>query len=386
MSGDLPRIADAVVVGGGIVGTAIARQLARDGVDTVLVERGAFGGAVSGASLACLGTHMHSLEELEVLVESCALWRSLSEELGNPFEYNRSGQLRFILREEDIPVAQRWIDGERAYGLDPELLSPEAVREKEPLLTGPIAAASYSPGDATVNPFLAVRALLRDGRDAGLAAFANTAVTGLEMNGDSVADILTDKGKIAASHVILAAGPWSGRLAEHAGLSLPLVPRQAQCVASVRQPPSIRMVVGACESAGGVESGYTQIQQAASGQILFNTVTAPVATQPGAEDRVNEVPLGFVRDSIRMLTTLFPSLSDILMLRSWVRFEAVTPDDRFLAGPLPRQGLIAAAGDNGTGFCRAPVLGRLVSRVVRGEAARPADALYAPSRFTELRA
>lgn len=382
----MPRTADAVVVGGGIVGTAIARQLARDGVDAVLVERKAFGGAVSGASLACLGTHMHSLDELEVLVESCALWRSISDELGDPFEYNRCGQLRFILREEDLPVAQRWIDGERAFGLDPELLSPEAVRDKEPLLTGPIVAASHSPGDATVNPFLAVRALLRDGGNAGLKAFANTAVTGLQMDGDRVAGVQTERGSIATGNVILAAGPWSGQLARHADLDLPLVPRQAQCVASVRQPPSIRTVVGACESAGGVESGYTQIQQAASGQILFNMVTAPAATRPGAEDRINEAPIGFVRDSIRTLTMLFPSLSEILMLRSWVRFEAVTPDDRFLAGRLPRRGLIAAAGDNGTGFCRAPVLGRLISRIVRGEAAMPADTLYAPSRFAELRA
>jgi glycine/D-amino acid oxidase-like deaminating enzyme len=145
-------------------------------------------------------------------------------------------------------------------------------------------------------------------------------------------------------------------------------------------------VVGACERAGGVESGYTQIQQAASGQVLFNTVTAVPVNRPGDEDRINEVPLGFVRDSIRMLTTLFPSLRDISMLRSWVRFEAVTPDDRFLAGRLPREGLLIASGDNGTGFCRSPFLAKLVSRIVRGVEADPSDTLYAPSRFAGLKA
>jgi glycine/D-amino acid oxidase-like deaminating enzyme len=386
VSDALPKLADAIVVGGGIVGAAVARQLAKDGVDTVLLEDRAFGGAVSGASLACLGTHMHNLDELAVLVEACGLWRDIAEELGNPFEYNRSGQLRFILHPEDVVVAQRWIDGERAFGLPPELLTPEEVREVEPLLTGPIHAASWSPGDATVNPFLAVRAFVADGRSAGVRALANTGVKALLTDGDKVTGVETARGRIAAGHTILAAGPWSANLSEGIGLKLPIVPRQAQCLASTRQPRSIRTVVGACERAGGVESGYTQIQQAASGQVLFNTVTAAPVNRPGDEDRINEVPLGFVRDSIRMLTTLFPSLRDISMLRSWVRFEAVTPDDRFLAGRLPREGLLIASGDNGTGFCRSPFLAKLVSRIVRGVEADPSDTLYAPSRFAGLKA
>jgi len=382
----LPTTADVVVVGGGVVGAAVARQLARDGLSTVLVEARAFGGAVSGASLACLGTHMHNLAELDVLVEACALWRDLAEILPEPFEYRRSGQLRFVLREEDVAVARRWVEAERARGLPPELLSPAAVREIEPLLTGPILAASWSPGDATVNPFLAVRAFLADGRRHGLAAFPATPVTRLLADGDRVTGIETPHGSVAAGHTVLAAGPWSARLAATVGVRLPIVPRQAQCLASVRQPPRIRTVVGACESAGGVESGYTQIQQAASGQILFNTVVAPAGTPPEALDRMNEVPLRFVRDSIRTLVTLFPSLADVPMLRSWVRFEGVTPDDLFLAGRLPRDGLAIAAGDNGTGFCRAPYLARLVARLIHGAPAAPGDRPYDPARFAVLAA
>lgn len=380
MSETLPRTADAVVIGGGIVGVAVARQLAKDGLKTVLVEAKAFGGAVSGASLACLGTHMHGFDEIPILIEACGLWRDLSEELGNSFEYNRSGQLRFILKPEDVAIAERWIAGETARGLGPKLLSPEDVRNIEPLLTGPIHAATWAPDSATVNPFLALRALLADAKRAGVAAFADMPVTRLILEGDRVTGVSTAKGDIAAAVTVLAAGPWTARIARTAGLAVPITARQAQCLASVRQPPSIRMVIGACESAGGVESGYTQIQQAASGQILFNTVMAPQKTPADAENRINEAPRRFVRDSIAMLTTLFPSLAKILMLRSWVRFEGVTPDDRFMAGKL-RDGLLIAAGDNGTGFTRAPFLGRLVSRAARGEAAGLHDGVYDPLRF-----
>jgi sarcosine oxidase subunit beta len=138
-------------------------------------------------------------------------------------------------------------------------------------------------------------------------------------------------------------------------------------------------VIGACESAGGVEVGYTQIQQAASGQILFNTVTAGGLTEPGAEDEAREAPARFVVDSIRMLVHLFPSLAGLDLLRSWARFEAVTPDGRFLVGPAGPDGLVLAAGDNGSGFCRAPLIGRIVTDVLTRGAAVPV--MYRPDRF-----
>ena len=75
--------------------------------------------------------------------------------------------------------------------------------------------------------------------------------------------------------------PGPAPLAATVGVSLPIVPRKAQCLATTRQPPRIRTVVGACKSDGGVDAGYTQIQQARSGQILFNTVLAGGIAEAG---------------------------------------------------------------------------------------------------------
>lgn len=386
MTLQLPDTADAIVVGGGIMGAMVARQLAIDGLKPVLLERGAFGGAVSSASLACIGTHMHHLDEVPALIETSRMWAGLAEQLGNPFEYERCGQLRFILHEEDIEVAQRWVTAEQGFGLRPELLSPEEVQEVEPLLTGPIFGASFSPDDATVNPFLAVRALLSDACMHGALAFHSTPVVEITHDGKAVTGVATTHGRISAPIVVLASGPWARSVAATAGVTIPIAPRQAQCLASTRQSPMLRTVIGACESAGGVENGYTQIQQTQSGQILFNTVISPDATNPGTKNIINEVPLRFVQDSIRTLGKLFPSLSTIPLLRSWVRFEAVTPDDRFLAGELGMPGLYIAAGDNGSGFCRAPYMANLVSALIREVDAGPFAELYTPSRFGEMSA
>jgi sarcosine oxidase subunit beta len=374
------RRPDVVVVGGGIVGVCVASALVAEGCAVRLIERGPFGGAVTGASLACLGTHMHDLAELPLLIEATRLWADLAARLPD-MEYRRCGQLRFILDEADVAVAERWIAGERAAGLSPSLLDPTAVRDVEPLLTGAIVGASWSPDDATVNPFLAVRRILSEAVRGGLDARPHTTVTQLLESGGRIRGVATSDGPVEADRVVIAAGPWATRLLAGAGVTIPIAPRQAQCLASLRQPPRIRRVVGACESAGGVEVGYTQIQQAASGQILFNTVVAGGLTEPGAEDERRQAPAGFVVDSIRMLVRLFPSLAGLDLLRSWARFEAVTPDGHFLVGPAGPDGLVIAAGDNGSGYCRAPLLGRIVAdHLLRGT---PVPSLYRAGRFTE---
>jgi D-hydroxyproline dehydrogenase subunit beta len=299
------------------------------------------------------------------------------------FEYDRCGQLRFIDTEGELRVAQRWIALERSCGLQPDILEPAAVRAIEPALQGPILAATWSADDAVVNPFLAVRRLLREAQENGAILQANLAVCGIELAGDRITGIRTDRGILTADIVVLASGPWTAPLAGSLGLSLPIVPRKAQCLATTRQPPRIRRVVGACKSEGGVDAGYTQIQQARSGQILFNTVLAGgVAAAAGDPNRIPEVDRIFVRDSVATLLRLFPTLASVELLRSWVRYEAVTPDDRFIAGPAGPQGFFLAAGDGGVGFIRAPGLGRMIADAVAEREAPFRIDLYHPARFT----
>ncbi len=372
--------ADVLVVGAGVVGAAVAAELAGCGHDVTVVEQGVPGGAVSGASLACIGTHMIDSAELPLLIRACRAWRELADDAGG-FEYDGCGQLRFILRGEDLGVARTWIAAERAAGLDVELLDPAGIREVEPLLAGPVAAATWSPGDAVVNPFLAVRALLDRARGRGARLKAGCRVETLVERGGRVTGVVAGGETLTAGHVVLAAGPWTARLAATLGLRLAIRPRKAQCLATVRMPPVIRRVVGACEGAGGVEAGYTQIQQARSGQVLFNTVLEGGLAADGAQDHAGEVDAPFVRNSTRMLLDLFPGLAHANLLRSWVRHEAVTPDGRFLVGPAGPEGLWIAAGDCGTGFVRAPAIARLIAAMVAGGEPEFDASIYAPDRF-----
>ena len=372
---------DAIVVGGGIVGVAVASALQRGGRSTILLEKGGLGEAVTGASLACIGAHMIARNEIPALKWACEAWKRIDESTGRQMEYRRCGQLRFIRDDLEEKAARRWVSLERAHGLPSRLVDRREARDIEPLLTGPIRAATFSPHDAIVNPFLAVRVLVKAAVARGLSVRTGAPVDSLIERGGRIVGVATERDRIESPLVVLAAGPWTARIAATIGLALPISPRRAQCLATTALPPTIRTVVGACETEGGVAAGYTQIQQAASGQVLFNTVLGSEPERDAGPDRPGQPSPAFVRNSISTLIRLFPRLAHVSLLRSWVRYEAVTPDDAFIAGPTGPEGLWTAAGDGGTGFLRAPAIARLVADGVDGRSPPFPTTPYAPDRF-----
>ncbi len=370
-----------VVVGAGIVGAAVASALARRGHAVHVLEQGDPGSAVSGGSLACIGAHMIDVDELPALQWAATAWAHFNDATGDALEYRRCGQLRFLEHAGERAAAARAIAAERRHGLASVLLEPDAVRAREPALEGPIEAATWSPESCMVNPFLAVRAYVVDARAHGAIVRSRARVDALETAGERVVAVRVGDERVACDAVVLAAGPWTARIAATAGVALPIVPRKAQCLATVAQPPTIRAIIGACKAEGGVDAGYTQIQQADSGQILFNTVLAGGTSAAGGLDATPEVDRAFVRDSVAMLVRLFPRVREVELLRSWVRYEAVTPDDRFLVGGAGLAGLFVAAGDGGTGFTRAPAIGRIIADLLDGGTTPFRTDLYDPMRF-----
>jgi glycine/D-amino acid oxidase-like deaminating enzyme len=373
---------DVVVIGAGIVGCATAYFMAKAGLRVTLVEKGDIGGAVSGASLACVGGHMVSREELPLLLAARALWQDLATEFDVDMEYRRCGQLRFVAQDADLDVARGWIEAEQAAGATVAMLTPPEVRAIVPALQGEIFGATWSSHDAVVNPFLACRAFATAAGKLGVRVLTHTEATAVKIERGRVTAVVTREGALPTAWVVNASGPWAARVAHTIGIEVPIRPRKAQCLATVAMPPTIPCVIGACESAGGIEAGYTQIQQAKSGQVLFNTVLGGTLRQEGEQDRVPSVDHDFVIDSVRTLLWLFPALAQVDLLRSWVRYEAVTPDDRFIVGPVPdAEGFLMAAGDCGTGFTRAPMIGRLLAELVtEGRPSMPID-LYSTERF-----
>lgn len=381
----LPTTIDCTIIGGGIVGVATAYELARAGIRSLVLESGAIGSGVSGASLAALAAHaLARVEDLPVITAAGRRWAELEAEIGDSFEYRRQGQLRLINDVDDIDRFAALVAEHQALGAPLELLDQATLRTLVPTL-GPTAAmaAAYSPDDASVNALRAVNALSIAAARAGAIIASGCHVTDLTSTGSGGVIVSTGAGKISSDWVVLATGPWTNAVLEPLGVNLPLEARRARCAVTEPLPALLAPIISGVETGAGlgIGEGYFQIQQTQSGHLLFNTVVDS-ALDDTTELHHQSVDESFMVASSRTLARLLPATGTARFLRSWAAVEAWTPDRRFLCGPLESHPqVIIAAGDSGSGFLRAPLLGGLVRDALLGRAPGPEVAMFAPDRF-----
>ena len=203
----LPRHADIVIIGAGVIGAAVAYYLGKEKIRAVVLEKAQVGSGSSGACEGLLllqskkpGTH------LEMAVESLRRFQTLSRELENPIEFENKGGLVVIESEEELAAMQQFVEKQKKHGVDISLLSQAQARQTEPALSEKIVGATFSPRDSQVNPILLTRAFLHAAQKTGTTVFADTPVRGIESAHGRVAAVLTDKGRVATGVVVNATG------------------------------------------------------------------------------------------------------------------------------------------------------------------------------------
>jgi glycine/D-amino acid oxidase-like deaminating enzyme len=384
---DLPRRVECVVVGGGIVGAATALELRRAGVGVLLLEHGELGSGVTGASLAALAQHaLARIDDLPVILAAGRRWATLADELEVGFDYRRQGQLRLIADPEEVPRFAALVEEHRALGSPLELLDESALRTLEPGL-GPDAAcaAVLSPLDASVQALRAVHAVVDAARALGADVRCGVTVEAIRESAAAV-ELRTSSGVVGADHVVIAAGPWTADIVAPLGVELPLEARRARCAITDRLPPLLARIASGVEVGGGlgIGEGYFQLQQAPTGQFLFNTVVDGAIGEPDGWWGP-EVDEAFLIASARTLARVVPAVRGARLLRSWAAVEAWTPDRRFLCGPLDgHPHVLVAAGDSGSGFLRAPLLGALIADALLDRPSEVDRAQFAPDRFAAV--
>jgi sarcosine oxidase, subunit beta len=388
----------AVVVGGGVVGCATALELAERGFAVTLVEANGIASGVSGGSLAALTRHLAAdPEDVPFISESVDRWGVLAETLrhrtGIDVEHEVSGQLSLVeagtpeRAAEAIASVRETVERERKAGLEVELVNPGRARTLVPALAGSrVVGATWCPGDAKINALLACRALAHAAARAGVRVRTGERVLELTPVRGRWA-LRTSRGSLPADVVVVAAGPWTAQLVAPIDPRLrdAIAPKRAQCCVTDALPPLIGPVVASISV--GISTGYTQLHQTRSGQVMFNTVTHtedPRLADGRLDDRVDH---DFLVTSARTLVDLFPALARARLLRSWASCEGWTADRRFLIGQVgPQEALFVAAGDSGVGFLQAPMVARAVGCLVTGEECGHDLTRYSPLRALEVAA
>jgi len=361
------------IIGGGIIGSLTAWRLKQLGMQPVIIERGRMGceSSWAGAGILCpIQPWLYPDDFSHLVNASLAMYPELQQELtslsGISPEWLQSGLMVPFFPDDKVNHKQAALDWSQRFQWPVAELDAEQVHHHEPLLAGDTTGALVWPDVAQVrNPRLlaAVHTVLQQQQ---IEVIEQAEVTGLIEVADQVAGVeLADGRSIHADAVLLAAGSWSGRLAEAIGISLPVQPVKGQIVLLQSEPGSLRHIVKH-------ESAYFVPRN--DGHILVGASMEMVGFKAG--NTVVEV-----QTMLNALTRLLPGLGAASIERQWMGFRPGTPDGLPFLGPVPgRHGLWVASGHYRNGVALAPITAHIISRWMNGEPPELDMSCFLPGR------
>jgi sarcosine oxidase subunit beta len=351
------KVADIVVIGAGIVGSATAYYLAKAGIDVTLIDR-RIPIASGAATQACAGGVRQQgrvAVEMPLAIYSIDLWTDLGADLESDLDYRQNGMTVVTDDENLIPLLTDRVKQEQSLGLDIKLIQGSELQNLIPGLSPRILAGSYCPTDGHADPMRTNNAFIVAAQRLGAHIRWQCPSEGFVIENDRVTAVKTPQENIHCRYAILAAGYWSRAIAAAAGLNLPFQAFPLQMMVSARRPHVLEQVLGWMGhgiSLKQVPSGGFVIGGGWPG--LGNPETYQTHLMPGS-----------MAKSAQTTVELFPSLSGIPVVRAWVGIEAFCEDEMQIIGPVHYpEGLIMAAGFSGHGFAIGPGVGSLLAEYV----------------------
>jgi sarcosine oxidase subunit beta len=361
--------ADAVVVGGGILGATTAYELAMGGMDVLLLEAGEFGGQSTGRSAAIVRCHYSNPQVVRMAVHSREQLRRLPLLLECDPVYIRSGWL-FLVNEQDAEAAVALAEMQEDEGVDN--LDVDDLDDYVPGIdpTG-IAYALYEPDSGFADPVATTNAYIAAGRHVGVIAYDHTPVQSIELEGGRVTGVRAGADLYAADNVVLAAGPWTLGLASAIGLDLPLeITREQDVVFATGPVPTVP-----CAVSSQIDRIYMRPAPEHGDNHLLVGRGFPKEYEHVDPDRYDEsVDASFEDDVYKRVSRRVPRLADMIAVGGRVGLYDVSPDWHPILGAVDGyDGLFLATGGSGHCFKLGPAIGELVASAVLGSRQAFAD-------------
>jgi len=404
----LPRQADVVVIGGGIIGASTALSLAERGISVALCEKGHIGGEQSSRNWGWCRKMGRDPAEIPLAIESLLLWEEMNARTGAETGFRRTGIVYLCERDRDVGKHEAWLAAARDFQIDSRVIDAAEIDRLVPGSSRRWPGALYTPSDGVAEPEKATAAMANAAAARGAAIVEGCAARGIETVGGAVSGVVTEQGRIGCSQAVLAGGAWSSLFCGNLGIRFPQlkVLGSAMRTAPFAGPAP---AVGASNFAfrTRADGGYTIAQRNANiAQIVPDSFRYLADFLPGLVRQWHElrlrigrsfieewqvprrwaldsvtpfervrvldpVPSGRVlREGLNNLQQAFPGFAGMQVVETWAGLIDVTPDAVPVISAVDAlPGFHIASGFSGHGFGIGPAAGHLMADLVTG--ARP---------------
>jgi glycine cleavage system T protein len=360
----VPSQAGVVIIGGGIVGCSVAYHLAKRGcTDVLLLERRALTCGTTWHAAGLVG-QLRATHNLTRLAQyTTQLYEGLERETGQATGFKQVGSIAVASHQARFEELKRGASMARSFGLDVQIISADAARERWPLLaTEDLVGAVFLPKDGKTNPVDTTQALAKGARRAGVRILENLAVSAIRVAEGRVAGVLTEHGELSTNVVVNCAGMWAREVGGWANVSVPL--HAAEHFYIVTEPiagldPSLPILrdADACsyfkEDTGKLLVGWFEPKAKPWGELGIPASFA-FDQLPADLDHIEPLFAAAVRR--------VPILESAGIQVFFNGPESFTPDDRYLLGESPETcGLFVAAGFNSIGIQSAGGAGKVLA-------------------------
>ena len=422
-SAPLPERADVVVIGGGIAGVTTALFLAEAGVNVTLCEKGVVAAEQSSRNWGWVRQMGRDPAELPLTIESLNLWRDIDRRFGIETGFRETGITYVCRTRAEIAEFTAWEKYGREAGMPSTLLDSAGLQSLLPGIAAQYTLGLHTANDGRAEPERAVPQMASAAERLGATITENCAVRGIETAGGRISGVVTEKGTIAASCVVVAAGAWSRLFLGNLGLNFPQLKLlgTAARIESEGAVPEMPVGGGDFSFRRRLDGGYTIAQRNAnvapitpdSFRLFFDFLPTLLTSWRELKLRVNgqtvselnmprrwsldeatpfeairtldPVPHApFNRNALRNLTRAFPAFADARLTHSWAGMIDATPDAIPVIGPIAAvPGLYLSSGFSGHGFGSGPGAGRLMAELVRNEKTCVDPAPFRYERFSK---
>ena len=383
----MPKTAEVVVIGAGVVGCSVAYYLAREGVHVVLLEREAIGSGASAhatGSLSLLGAEFTPGPSFEMARASYSEFKWLVPELeaatGMDLLYQRRPSLRLALDDEEADLIRSMMVWQKSH-VDMRWIDAEEVRSIEPRLSPSIVGAVYEDESAQLDSYrfnlaLARAAELKD------AEFINREVTGLIRSGARITGVKTVAEEIHCGTVVVAAGAWSHIFAPWLGFPVPVRPMKGERLLLNYPGEPLEVLISSPKRGHMISRTDGLLSVGSTGGRDYDRrelfLGEEFDRQPTESARL---------ELLQRAIDVFPDLEPAELVQQLAGSRPLSPDAKPIIGPVPGlEGVLLATGHATKGIHLGPVTGRIIADYIRrGSTSAISDmAQFLPDRFATL--